>query len=282
VYSEFFKLRVNPFGETPDTKFYYRANTQLAAFKSVTSAIREGKGFTLVSGEVGVGKTIFSRFLLNSLGKHAPTALILSPIAGPLDMLTSIREEFGLSSPSNISLKSELDLIYNLLLATAAAKKRTILIIDEAQRLPFDALETVRLLSNFETEEHKLLQIVLIGQPELKSRLEQSELRQLSQRITVRTEIHPLTPTEVAAYVRHRIDIAGGANFVRFSDGALFEIAKLSSGLPRLINFHCEQLLSRAELTKQRWIDCRMLQDLGLMNRSRWRDLFSLPRRVSL
>lgn len=254
MFSEFYKLAQNPFSETPDTKFYFKSKAHVAALDRVMSAIRNGKGFTLVTGEVGTGKTIFSRLFLNFLQKRIPTALVLYPALSQYELFTAIREEFKLPAPSEKSIKGEYDQIARFLIETASTKKRAVLIIDEAQRLTFDGLEAVRLLSNLETEERKLLQIVLIGQPELKTRMQEFELRQLAQRISVQVELNALSAEEVEEYLKHRIEIAGGANFVRFDPEAVMAIARKSRGIPRLINFICEDILARSEREKIRLI----------------------------
>jgi type II secretory pathway predicted ATPase ExeA len=262
MFSEFFKLKVNPFGETPNTRFFFKSNSHVAALDKVITALREGKGFTLITGEVGVGKTMLSRLLLGYLQKRTPTALILNPVLCQQDLLTSIREELKLPAPETITIKSEYDQLVKFLIETAAAKKRTVLFIDEAQRLSFEGLEAVRLLSNLETEDRKLLQIILIGQPELNTRLEQHELRQLNQRISVRTELQPLKADEVESYIKHRIEAAGGANFIRFDAGACQLIAKSSKGIPRLINSICEQVLTKAKTERVRLIDASFVTPL--------------------
>lgn len=279
MYSEFYKLRVNPFGETPDTRFFFRAESSVQSLDLALGAIRSGKGFTLLTGEVGVGKTILSRLLLNYLQKRTPTALILNPVLSQLELLTSIREEFKIPAPSVVSIKSEYDQLSKFQIETAQAQKRSILIIDEAQRLTFEGLEAVRLLSNLETEERKLLQIVLIGQPELKARLEEFDLRQLNQRISVRSELGPLKAHEVESYIKHRIEFAGGANFVRFESDAVAWIARASGGVPRVVNALCEQAIVHAERDKARLIDAAMLRRIlpGFVE-PRWRSLLSFGR----
>jgi general secretion pathway protein A len=279
MYSDFFKMRINPFGETPDTRFFFKSQSHVVALECAISAIRDGKGFTLITGEVGMGKTILSRILLNFLQKRTPTALVLNPVLDQHDLLITIREEFKLEAPKELGLKGEYDQISKFLIETANAKKRSVLIIDEAQKLTFDGLEAVRLLSNLETEDRKLLQIILIGQPELKTRLEQFELRQLSQRITVRADLTPMSANDVDAYIRHRIEISGGSNFVRFDDEASRLVAKLSLGVPRVINYLCERVLSKAEKSQVRLIDGGFVQALQPARARRgWKDFFSLNR----
>ena len=260
MYSDFFKLKVNPFGETPDTRFFFRSQSHVAALDLVIAAIRESKGFSLITGEVGVGKTVLSRVLLNYLQARTPTALILNPLVSQHDLFTSIREEYKLPPPTDSSIKAEYDQLSKFLLDTATAKKRSVLIIDEAQRLSFDGLEEVRLLSNLETEERKLLQIILIGQPELKTKLDSFELRQLNQRISAKTDLTPLSESDVETYIKHRIEIAGGLNFLRFETNACTLIAGLTYGVPRLINILCEHIVSIAERDKVRLVDSALIK----------------------
>lgn len=260
MFSEFFKLSVNPFSETPNTRFFYRGDSHVAALDQILGSIRNGKGFSLLTGEVGVGKTLLSRMLLNYLQKLTPTALVLNPILNTSELLSAIREEFNLPQPTHLSVKSEYDQLSKFLIETASAKKRAVLIIDEAQRLTFEGFEAVRLLSNLETEDRKLLQIILIGQPELKAKLEQFDLRQLNQRIAIRTEIKPLNAPEVDLYIRARIEKAGGSCFIRFEERATALVAKQSGGVPRLINFYCERILSLAEQEKTRLVDVALIE----------------------
>jgi general secretion pathway protein A len=273
MFSEFFKLKVNPFGDTPNARFFFKSDSHVQALEAVLSAIRRGKGFAMVTGEVGTGKTMLTRMLISYLQSRMPTALILNPIVSQLDLLTSVREELKLAAPAEISVKGEYDVITKFLLETAQKKKRTVLFIDEAQRLSFEAFEAVRLLSNLETEEHKLLQVILIGQPELKTQLDQHSLRQLLQRITVETTVGPLKTQEaVRGYITHRLEIAGGANFIRFDDAAFALITKASKGIPRLINTLCEKILIRAEADKVRFIDIAFLEAMfGAAPKSKWK-----------
>ena len=272
MYSEFFKLRANPFSETPETKFFFKAASHVRAIDTLMTSIKSGKGFTAVTGEVGVGKTIVSRLMLNYLAKLTPTALILNPVVNQHELLRAIRGEFRLSRPADGSFQSEHDELAKFLLSTAKAGKRSVLIIDEAQRLTFEGFECVRLLSNLETESKKLLQIILVGQPELKDKLESFDLRQLNQRISSRAVIDPLGESETEFYIKHRIEIAGGANFVRFESDAVKAITKASGGVPRLINQYCEKSLEIAGQMNKRLIDAKMVkQALAGPSMSLWR-----------
>jgi type II secretory pathway predicted ATPase ExeA len=283
MFSEFFKLKMNPFGETPDTRFFFNSASHLAALDSVMSAIHEGKGFAMVTGDVGVGKTMLSRMFMMHLQNVMPTALILNPIVSQQDLLSSVREELKLRAPSKITVKSEYDVLAKFLMETAQKKKRTVLFIDEAQRLSFEAFEALRLLSNLEAPDHKLLQIVLIGQAELKSRLNDFDLRQFRQRISVETEILPMPPAAIGGYIKHRLEVAGGTNFVRFEDDAVNLISKACKNIPRLINSLCEKVIAAAEKEEVRLIGPAFVQALLPPEpHSGWKKLFKgLGREVS-
>ena len=206
--------------------------------------INEAGGFIQLTGEVGTGKTTVVRSLLAQAPKHAEIALILNPRMTPAEFLLAICEELGinLEQRSAGSLKDLVDLLSIHLLKAHADGKRIVLVVDEAQNLAPEVLEQVRLLTNLETETQKLLQIILIGQPELRELLDRTELRQLAQRITGRYHLDPLSADESAAYVRHRLRVAGATREV-FANGALREINRLSGGVPRLINIICDRAL---------------------------------------
>ncbi len=274
MYSEYFKLKSNPFGETPNTQFFFKSRSHIESISQILNAIKMGHGFSTITGEVGVGKTMISRMLLNYLGQYIPTALILNPIMNQTELLGSIREEFKISAASESSVKSEYDQISKFLIETAKSKRKSVLIIDEAQRMSFDAFEAVRLLGNLETEERKLMHIILIAQPELNSKLQDFELRQLNQRISVRANIEALTIIEVEEYIRHRIELVGGANFVRFETESCQMIANCTGGVPRLINFLAESILVKAEASKIRLIDESIIREMTLTPKRKWLDLF--------
>ncbi len=274
MFSDYFKLKLNPFGETPNTRFFFKSKSHVDAISQILNAIKGGHGFSTITGEVGVGKTILSRMLLNYLGKHLPSALILNPIMNQLELLTAIREEFKIEAPTEKTVKSEYDQIAKFLIETAINKKKSVLIVDEAQRLSFDAFEAVRLLSNLETEDQKLMHIILVGQPELNMKLGEFELRQLNQRISVRAKISALNQDEVAAYIKHRIEISGGANFVRFETSACKLIFERTGGVPRLINFLVEEALIKAEASQTRLIEDTLILEISPAKKPKWRMIF--------
>jgi len=241
MYKEYFHLREEPFSITPDPRFLYMTGRHREALDHLLYGIRQRKGFICLTGEVGAGKTTLCRALLAELGSDVHTALILNPVLSPTQLLRAIVQEFGMHSKCRDRL-SYLWLLNSFLLQAIAEDKTCVLIIDEAQDMPRPTLEMARLLSNLETERHKLLQIVLVGQPELRALLGKPSLRQLAQRITVRYHLGAMTPQETGEYIRHRLRIAGASEpqadqpGIDFDGGAIEEIYRYSQGTPRLIN----------------------------------------------
>jgi general secretion pathway protein A len=244
MYASFFGLNEKPFSITPDPRYLFLSERHAEALAHLVYGINEAGGFIQLTGEVGTGKTTVVRSLLAQAPKHAEIALILNPRMTPAEFLLAICEELGISveARSEGSLKDLVDLLSFHLLKAHAAGKRIVLVVDEAQNLSVEVLEQVRLLTNLETETQKLLQIILIGQPELRELLSRTELRQLAQRITGRYHLDPLSGDEAAAYVRHRLRVAGATREV-FSNGGLREVQRLSGGVPRLINIISDRAL---------------------------------------
>ena len=244
MYASFFGLNEKPFSITPDPRYLFLSERHAEALAHLVYGINEAGGFIQLTGEVGTGKTTVVRSLLAQAPKHAEIALILNPRMTPAEFLLAICEELGIAvaERSAGSLKDLVDLLSRHLLKAHAEGKRIVLVVDEAQNLAPEVLEQVRLLTNLETETQKLLQIILIGQPELRELLDRTELRQLAQRITGRYHLAPLSGDESSAYVRHRLRVAGATREV-FSNGALREIRRLSGGVPRLINIICDRAL---------------------------------------
>jgi general secretion pathway protein A len=244
MYASFFGLNEKPFSITPDPRYLFLSERHAEALAHLVYGINEAGGFIQLTGEVGTGKTTVVRSLLAQAPKHAEIALILNPRMTPAEFLLAICEELGISvdQRSEGSLKDLVDLLSFHLLKAHAEGKRIVLVVDEAQNLSVEVLEQVRLLTNLETETQKLLQIILIGQPELRELLDRTELRQLAQRITGRYHLDPLSGDEASAYVRHRLRVAGATREV-FANGALREIQRLSGGVPRLINIISDRAL---------------------------------------
>jgi general secretion pathway protein A len=271
IYSKFFNLEANPFGETPDPDFYYASHQHNRALLTIDSAIRQGKGFSLLIGEVGTGKTLLTRILFASVAPHANTALILYPKFTELELLQAIVDEFEIPTEHAQlkTTKSYLDLLNQFLLESLEKGKRSVLLIDEAQAMSVEALEMIRLLTNLETKDQKLLQIVLTAQPELEANLNRVELRQLKQRIGARATLQGLDLIETEAYIKSRIEQVGNGNFVRFDKGAIKLIHEFSVGMPRRMNQICEQILVAAESKRVRLIDANFASDaLGVKAKS--------------
>ncbi|MEK6540174.1 MAG: AAA family ATPase [Deltaproteobacteria bacterium] len=254
VYEKFFYLKENPFNITPDPRFLYRSKKHQEALDLMFFGISERKGFMMLSGEVGTGKTTICRVLLDKLNSKVEKALILTPFLSDIELIRAINEDFGVTE-HNSSLKEQLDALNAFLLKKAQHGGNAVVIIDEAQNLSLKALEMVRLLSNFETEKMKLLQIVLVGQPELREKLKLPELRQLNQRIVVRYHLMSLNFEETKEYIFNRLTIAGGKGNIRFTSTALRSIYEASSGIPRLINIVCDRALTAAFVVGKRVVD---------------------------
>jgi len=244
MYTSFFGLQEKPFAITPDPRYLYLSERHAEALAHLLYGINEAGGFIQLTGEVGTGKTTVIRSLLEQLPGHAEVALILNPRITPPEFLLTICEELHLQVPpeSRNSTKALMDQLGHYLLEAHARGRRVVLIVDEAQNLSFETLEQVRLLTNLETATTKLLQIILIGQEELRALLEQPDLRQLAQRITGRYHLSPLSRDESAGYVKHRMRVAG-ATAEAFTPGALREIYRLSDGIPRVINVVSDRAL---------------------------------------
>ena len=258
VYLDYYGLTEPPFDITPNPRFLFYSAKHREAFNHLLYGIRERKGFVQLTGEVGAGKTTLCRAMLDQFNGHYSTALILNPALNPDQLMKAIVTEFGLPV-ANLGL-DRLDMlaVFNeFLLRQVEQGKETVLIIDEAQDLQDDMLEQVRLLSNLETDNRKLLQIVLMGQPELRDRLNQHALRQLRQRITVRYHLPPLNRFEVNQYVQHRLEISGAKGTPYFTRPALWRVYNYSKGIPRLVNAICDKALLAGFVEQSRRIDYR-------------------------
>lgn len=241
MYNEYFGFRESPFNITPDPRFLFFSEKHQEAFDHLLFGLRERKGFILLTGEVGAGKTTLCRALLEQLDPSFKTALILNPTMTGTQLLRSILTELGLKPKRD--RVSCLEVLNDFLLEQVSEGNDVVLIIDEAQDLSAELLEQVRLLSNLETNTRKLLQIVLVGQPELREKLNQKGLRQLRQRITVRYHLAPLTFDETKYYINHRLEICSKQNRLSFNRSAFRSIYRYSHGIPRLINAACDKLL---------------------------------------
>lgn len=248
VYLKFFGLSESPFAITPDPAFVYLSPAHRDALAHLLHGVGQGGsgGFVQLTGEVGTGKTMMCRCLLEQLPEQTQVALILNPLVTPREMLATICEELGIETAGFAdSSKRLVDALNTYLLQKHAEGWRVVVVIDEAQNLSPEALEQVRLLTNLETTKHKLLQMVLLGQPELRDLLQRRDLRQLAQRITARYHLAPLDAAETAAYVRHRMEVAGAPRNP-FSRAALKALHQRSGGVPRLINIIADRALAGA------------------------------------
>jgi general secretion pathway protein A len=242
VYLEYYGLKQAPFDITPNPRFLFHSTKHREAFNHLLYGVRERKGFIQLTGEVGAGKTTLCRALLEQLDSHFSTALILNPVLSPDDLMKAIATEFGLNVKGKDRLET-ISAISEFLLKQIELGKESVLIIDEAQNLTEELLEQVRLLSNIETDDRKLLQIILMGQPELRDRLNSPRLKQLRQRITVRFHLAPLTSVEVAQYIQHRLEVSGAKGKPAFTIPAVWRVFKYSGGIPRLVNAVCDKAL---------------------------------------
>ncbi|MFO1501408.1 MAG: AAA family ATPase [Verrucomicrobiota bacterium] len=258
MYLEYYGLTQSPFDITPNPRFLFFSPKHREAFNHLLYGIRERKGFVQLTGEVGAGKTTVCRAMMEQLGERYATALILNPVVNADQLVKAIAMEFGVDV-HNLDRLESVAALNAFLLQQVELQKESVLIIDEAQDLTNDLLEQVRLLSNLETDDRKLLQIVLMGQPELRDRLNDFGLRQLRQRITVRYHLSPLTRAEVGQYVHHRLQVAGAKGAPYFSNGALWRIHRRSAGIPRLVNALCDKCLLAGFVQQRDRIDFRMV-----------------------
>jgi len=242
VYKNFFGLKERPFNVTADPNFLFFSKKHREAFDHLIYGIKERKGFLEITGEIGTGKTTLCRALLSQLDENTKTAFILNSNLPEVQLLLAIVTDLGLTVKprTKIALLTELN---RFLIGQLKTGSNVVLIIDEAQNLKAAQLEQIRLISNIETDKEKLIQIVLVGQPELKQKLDSPGLEQLRQRIAVRYHILPLDTSELADYIYHRLHVAGANEEIVFEPEALGEIYAYSSGVPRLINLVCDRAL---------------------------------------
>ena len=245
MYLRFFNLRESPFNLTPDPRFLFLSAQHEEALTHLLYGIYERKGFIEITGEVGTGKTVLCRALLERLDKTVSTALIFNSYLTKMELLQAITDDFGLQ-PGETTSKGYIDVLNEYLLGEFAAGRNAVVVIDEAQNLEPTVLEQLRMLSNLETECGKLLQIILVGQPELHAKLATLQMRQLEQRIAVRFYIHELTRAETKQYITHRMSVAGAAHTVIWSRRALRLIHRHTGGIPRCINLLCDRVLMTA------------------------------------
>ena len=259
MYKAFYGLSDNPFSIAPNPHYLFLSDRHREALAHLTYGLGETGGFVLLTGEVGTGKTTVSRCLLNQLPENTDTAFILNPSLTELELLATLCDELGVHYGESPTLKQLTDQLSQFLLANHEKGRNTVLIIDEAQHLRAEVLEQLRLLTNLETDTKKLLQVILIGQPELQQLLKRQELRQLAQRITARYHLLPLTQQEIALYVQHRLQVAGRHEPL-FHRSAIKVLHQYSGGIPRLINLLCERALMAGYAQSKVPIDANMVR----------------------
>jgi len=262
MYCDFYGLKERPFNVTSDPSFFFFSKKHEEALAHLIYGVTQRKGIIVVTGEIGTGKTTLCRFFLNhyQLKNKVKTAFILNPYLPEVQLLEAIVSDFGIKSVDKPK-HSFIQKFNKFLLNESESGNNVVLIIDEAQNLKSRQLEQVRLLSNLETDKHKLLQIILTGQPELNQKLSHYSMRQIQQRIAVRYHITPLNQNEVKNYIEHRLNIAGGSlDKIKFSQEALEEIYNFSSGTPRLINIICDRALLAGFTAEVKIIDLDLIK----------------------
>jgi general secretion pathway protein A len=254
MYEEYYGFTEKPFSLTPDPKYLFKSASHASAFELLQYAIRRREGFVVITGDIGTGKTTLCRALLEQVDRKTFTALVLNPFLSEEDLLCLILQEFGVVSREEIkrgrmlgvSKQELIETLNEFLLSLQSIGAQALLIIDEAQNLPLQVLEQIRILSNLETAKEKLLQIVLVGQSNLKDLLRRAELRQLDQRVSIRYDLKPLSAEETSAYIQHRLSVAGGGAAVTFAPKALARVHRFTAGIPRLVNLLCDRALLSA------------------------------------
>lgn len=242
MYADFFGLNEKPFSIAPDPNYLYMSDSHQEALAHLLYGLQTEGGFVLLTGEVGTGKTTLCKCMFQKAPPEINFAFIINPKITALELLETVCDELSIKKLEHISKKNMIDSINKYLLQTNEQGKKTVIVIDEAQNLTADVLEQLRLLTNLETSRHKLLQIILLGQPELRELIHRPELCQLSQRITARYHLGPLSQEDTALYILHRLNVAGGERAL-FTDSAIKLVYKLTGGVPRLINLLCDRAL---------------------------------------
>lgn len=286
MYREYFKLREYPFSLTPDTDFWFDAAAHRDAMNVLCATLRAGEGFIKVTAEIGLGKTLLCRQLLKELYGQFVTAYIPDPQLSAYGLTSALADEICAGTPHKYASDELMKFIRSRLLSLASHQTRVVLIIDEAHQLPDVTLEALRLLTNLETEKFKLLQVVIVGQPELDRRLAQQSMRQLKQRISFSCTLLPMSVEATGGYIFHRIRVAGCRSGLRFEESAVRKICKASQGIPRLINVLCHKALmvayGRGEQTITRaHVGLAIADTETVLQSSSWRNPIAMMRAMS-
>ena len=260
MYLQFYGLREAPFSPTPDPKFLFQSTRHREALAQLLYGVRERKGFMVMSGEIGTGKTTLLRTLLAKLDRDTHVAYIHNSTLEIDGLLEYMLQDWGLKSTGTTQAQRLFEL-NEFLIDQHRQGLSPVLVVDEAQNLSIATLEAVRLLSNFETTSQKLMQILLVGQPELRTKLNSPELRQLKQRVGLRCHIGPLSPEETRLYIRHRLRIAGASDSGLFTDAAIQQITDYSEGIPRVVNIVCDHCLLSGFADSKRRIDAAVVDE---------------------
>ncbi|MFP4055888.1 MAG: ExeA family protein [Candidatus Brocadiia bacterium] len=262
MYEKYYGFDEKPFNLTPDPDYFFLSSVHKRALDYLVYGLESGMGFIQITGEIGSGKTTLIKCLLRNLSRQVKVAYVLHSKGTFLQLLRMVLEDLEvLGIDQKLSKEALLSRFRDYLVAQARRHNSVVIIIDEAQNLQLDVLEELRMLSNFETEKSKLLQIVLVGQPELRDLLRRAELEQLRQRITVRFHLYPLNEQETRSYIQHRLRVAGSDGRVRFTAGACQLIHRYARGLPRLINVACDAALLAGFVEERRVFNERFVRD---------------------
>ena len=259
MYTQYFNLKQQPFSIAPDPRYLFMSERHREALAHLLYGVGSGGGFVLLTGEIGAGKTTVCRCFMEQIPADCRLAYIFNPKLTVEELLQSVCDEFGVA-PEGASVKSYVDAVNSYLLESHAAGLNNVLVIDEAQNLSADVLEQLRLLTNLETSERKLLQIILIGQPELRQMLARPELEQLAQRVIARYHLGPLSEAEVGSYIQHRLAVAGAGAVELFPRGLLRRVHQLSKGVPRRINLLCDRALLGAYVENRAQVNATILR----------------------
>ena len=260
MYQEYFGLTESPFSITPDTSYFYAHGHYSEALNTLLIALRSGEGFIKVTGEVGTGKTMLCRKLLNTVEDRFVTAYIPNPMLTPYGLQSALADELGLDMSRHYGHHQLLKMITNQLLELTADGKSVVLCIDESQAMPIETMEALRLLTNLETEKQKLLQVILFGQPELDEHLNKKEVRQLKQRITFSYHLKPIDREGMEDYLTHRLGVAGYKGGNLFETHAMSSLFKASRGIPRLINILSHKSMMSAYGQGTKYVDNRNMR----------------------